>query len=68
MSTDRLMQFFGYGHLKPELQETSRQFHEVARWMCDNLPDNPMRSVALHRLIEAKDSAIRARLWTEYPN
>lgn len=59
------MQFFGYAHLKPEFQETSRQFHELARWIVDNLPENPERTVSLRKLLEAKDAGVRARIYQE---
>ena len=59
---DFIMQFFGWEHLRPELQEVSRPFGELAQWMTANLPRNPERSTALRRLLEAKDCAVRAKL------
>ena len=60
---DYMMQFFGYEHLKPELQEISKPFHEMARKLMTVLPENPERTVALRKLIEAKDCAVRAYLF-----
>jgi hypothetical protein len=61
-----IMQFFAYEHLPQELQEVSRPFCELAKTLTDkdalNLPRNPELSVALRKLIEAKDAAVRARL------
>ena len=57
-----IMQFFGWEHLRPELQEVSRPFCELAAWVVANLPRNPERSTALRRLLEAKDCAVRAKL------
>ncbi len=76
---DRMLQFFGYEHLPPHLQAISKPFHDLA-WalvMGDNvpesgtvtiggpLPSNPERTVALRKLLEAKDCAVRALLYKE---
>ena len=58
-----LIQFFNYKHLKPELQEISKPFGEMAWWIVDNLPDNPEREMALRKLLEAKDCAVRAKIY-----
>jgi hypothetical protein len=58
-----LMQFFAYDHLKPELQEYSKPFGDLAQRIVDTLPRNPERTVALRKLLEAKDCAVRARLF-----
>jgi len=60
-----MLQWFEYSHLPENLQEVSRQFAAMAGWIVDNLPRNPERSVALRKLMEAKDCAIRARLYKE---
>lgn len=58
-----LMQFFAYAHLPPHLQEISRPFGEMAEWVMVTLPRNPERTTALRKLLEAKDCAVRARLF-----
>lgn len=63
MSDEPLMQFFTYAHLKPELQGTSKPFGELAQHLVDTLPRNPERTVALRKLLEAKDCAVRALLF-----
>jgi hypothetical protein len=60
-----MLQFFKYEHLRPELQETSEGFAEMARWIARSLPDNPERAAALRKLLEAKDCAVRAKLWQQ---
>lgn len=65
MMKDPLLQFFAFEHLPENLQEVSRQFALVADWAADNLPRNPERTVALRKLLEAKDCAVRARLWKD---
>ena len=64
--TEPMLQFFAYAHLtKPELRDVSKQFCDLAQWAVDNLPRNPERTVALRKLLEAKDCAVRARLYQE---
>lgn len=58
-----LMQFFAYEHLPPHLQEISKPFGEMAKWIAETLPDNPEKTVALRKLLEAKDCAVRAKLF-----
>lgn len=60
-----LLQFFGWAHLRPELQEVSMRFGVVASWIVENLPRNPERTTALRKLLEAKDCAVRAKLWQD---
>lgn len=62
---DRMMQFFQYAHLPEKLQEISKPFGVMAQWIVDILPMNPERTVALRKLLEAKDCAVRANLYKE---
>lgn len=54
-----IMQFFKYDHLPAEKQVVSRPFSDLAERLLD-LPRNPERTVALRKLLEAKDAAVRA--------
>ena len=58
-----LIQFFGYAHLPSHLQEYSKPFSDLADWIIKTLPRNPERTVALRKLLEAKDCAVRAKLF-----
>ena len=60
-----LLQFFDYAHLPPHLAEISRRFGILAQAVVDDLPRNPERTMALRKLLEAKDCAVRARLFKE---
>jgi hypothetical protein len=60
-----LMQFFSFSHLPPHLQEASAPFCRLAQFIHDSLPDNPEKTVALRKLLEAKDCAVRAILYKE---
>lgn len=76
---DKLLQFFAYEHLPPHLQLVSKPFHDLAHAIVngDNcaesgtvtigspLPANAERTVALRKLLEAKDCAVRAVLFKE---
>lgn len=61
--SEPLMQFFSYSHLAPDLQEFSRPWCELAQHVVDTLPRNAERTVALRKLLEGKDCAVRARLF-----
>lgn len=63
MNHDYLLQFFAYGHLPEHLQNVSKPFSELADLLVDNVPSNPERTVALRKLLEAKDCAVRAVLF-----
>lgn len=60
---DYLLQFFEYAHLPPHLKEISQPFGALAHQIVDILPKNPERTTALRKLLEAKDCAVRARLF-----
>lgn len=59
MDQEFLLQFFRYDHLPEHLQEVSKPFGELADRIV-KLPRNQERTVALRKLLEAKDSAVRA--------
>lgn len=61
--THYLLQFFAYEHLPPRLQEVSRPFGDLAHNLVVSLPNNPELTVALRKLLEAKDCAVRALLF-----
>ena len=58
-----LLQFFQYAHLPVAAQAVSRPFCDLAMQVADTLPRNPERTVALRKLLEAKDCAVRAQLF-----
>jgi hypothetical protein len=61
--TEPIMQFFAHAHLPPHLAEVSRPFGVLATKIVEELPRNPERTVALRKLLEAKDAAVRALLF-----
>jgi hypothetical protein len=76
MEQEHILQFFSYEHLPPKLQAVSKPFCDLAHAVVkgDNVPEtgtvtiggplprNPERTVALRKLLEAKDAAVRALL------
>jgi len=62
--TEHILQFFAYDHLPEHLRAVSRPFSEMAERIME-LPRNPERTVALRKLLEAKDAAVRAKLATD---
>lgn len=71
--TEHILQFFGYAHLPPHLQAVSKPFCDLAHAIVADasapagstllgclLPRNPERTIALRKLLEAKDAAVRA--------
>ena len=58
--TDHILQYFHYAHLPQILQNKSKPFCDLARMLIDTTPRNPERTVALRKLLESKDAAVRA--------
>lgn len=63
IASDPILKYFSFEHLPLELQEISQPFHFMA-WnvIIANIPRNPERTVALRKLLESKDAAVRASL------
>ncbi len=69
---EHILQFFAFDHLPPHLAAVSRPFAVLAHDIVGEplsgvvadtsraLPRNPERTVALRKLLEAKDAAVRA--------
>lgn len=60
-----MMQFFKYSHLPEALQEVSAPFGDLAETLVATLPRNPERTAALRKLLEAKDCAVRAKIYVD---
>jgi hypothetical protein len=63
--SEPILQFFAYQHLPTGLQAISQPFYEMAHNTIMSLPRNPERTVALRKLLEAKDCAVRAALYKD---
>lgn len=60
--TDHIFQFFTSSHLQEPLRNVSRPFGDLAARIVETAPRNPERTVALRKLLEAKDATVRAHL------
>ena len=56
-----VLQFFAFEHLPPKLREVSEPFHALAHKVAGG-SQNQETTVALRKLLEAKDAAVRAAL------
>lgn len=63
MENNYLLQFFAFDHLPDNLKDVSHPFYQLACDIANNLPNNPERSTALRKLLEAKDCAVRAAIF-----
>jgi len=59
---ERMLKWFEFEHLPSNLQGVSTHFHHVAHTLVEQLERGPERTVALRKLLEAKDAAVRAKL------
>lgn len=60
MAEDRMLKWFHYEHLPEHLRAVSMPFGELAQHIVDTIDVGPERTVALRKLLEAKDAAVRA--------
>jgi len=60
-SGDRMLRWFRYDDLTPDLQDVASCFASVAIYCVTKLPATAERTVALRKLLEAKTAALRAR-------
>jgi len=62
IASDHILRYFHYSHLPDTLKARSKPFCDLAKQIIDTTPRNPERTVALRKLLEAKDAAVRAGL------
>jgi len=61
IAEEPILRFFAYSHLPPHLQTWSKLFADLAVELMQ-LPRSAERAVALRKLLEGKDAAVRASL------
>ena len=59
---ERMLKWFAFDHLPEPLKEVSFHFADLAKTICSLVEPGPERTVALRKLLEAKDAAVRAKL------
>lgn len=60
LSANPILRYFHYAHLPAHLQSASRPFMELAMHIVTTTPRNAERAIALRKLLEGKDAAVRA--------
>lgn len=60
--TPSILRYFKYDHLPPFLQDASKPFSELADHIVETTMNCDQRDVALQKLLEAKDAAVRAKV------
>lgn len=61
-SAERMFKWFAFDHLPGHLQAVSKEFHKLAQTIIVVCEPGPERTVALRKLLESKDAAVRAKL------
>ena len=59
---ERMLIWFEYQHLPEHLQTVAVLFCQLADLIVKDIDPGPERTVALRKLLEAKDAAVRAKL------
>lgn len=62
LQTPPILRYFDFDHLPGHLRVVSSPFYELAHGLVGVLPPGPELSVALRKLLESKDAAVRAAL------
>lgn len=68
IAEDPILHFFHYTHLPSALQTASKPFCDLAEHIVTRVPRNAERTVALRKLLEAKDAAVRANVHIPTPD
>ena len=62
LTADPILRYFHFTHLPSHLQVVSIKFFELVCSLIALVPRNAERTVALRKLLEAKDAAVRANV------
>lgn len=62
ITENRMLKWFAYTHLPIHLQSVSKPFAELAVFIDSTISPGPEQTIALRKLLEAKDAAVRAAL------
>ncbi len=57
-----ILRYFEFAHLPERLQGVSQPYYQMAHHLDLELPSNAEKTVALRKLLESKDAAVRAAL------
>lgn len=57
-----ILKYFSFTHLPLHLQDMSKLFHDLAWHVAGSTAPSAERTVALRKLLEGKDAAVRAKM------
>lgn len=57
-----MLAWFKYSHLPTKLQGLSKPWCDLASHVVDTIPRSAERTIALRKLLEGKDAAVRAAI------
>lgn len=60
---DRMIKWFEWDYLPDDLKQISESFSRLAQIVVQDIEPGPERTVVLRKLLEAKDAAVRAKLF-----
>lgn len=55
-----LLKYFACKHLPARLAALSKKFHDLAEHLTETLPEGSEKTVAIRKLLEAKDAVVRS--------
>lgn len=62
LAAEPMLKYFRFDHLPAPLAQVSEQFFNLAAMLVTEVPRCPERTVAMRKLLEGKDAAVRAKL------
>ena len=62
MEDEPMLRWFEFDHLPEDIRDVSEEFCVLANRLVLMVPRSPERTVALRKLLESKDAAVRAAL------
>lgn len=62
LQEEPMLEWFAYEHLPPKMAELSKLYCRLAKDTCRMTQPGNERTMALRKLLEAKDAAVRARI------
>ena len=65
LDNEPMLRWFEFDHLPEHLKDFSRPFYVLAVQLVLKIERSPERTVALRKLLESKDAAVRAALPTK---
>lgn len=62
VDVEPMLKWFEYNHLPEKQRLVSREFYALAYFIVNAIERSPERTIALRKLLESKDAAVRASL------